>query len=225
MNNEELKQIHLGREQIYYMLGNIFIDVPNEEMYKNIETLLPSFKLMAEDDEILNDGINGLEKFLNLRDEKEGEEKVKFDNDVLSNFTRIYCLSDSVPTTESVYVSPEKLSNQEVTGIVSKLQNQYGFIIKNESNEGSDHISYELYFLGHLSSMTANYIEAGNVDMALNIQLVQKNFLEEHLLKWANLFTKATLGYSESAYFYAPACYTLLGFLEVDRGFLEDISK
>lgn len=220
---EEFKDIFIGREQIYYMLGNIFIEVPSEEMFKNIELLLPSFRIMAEDNKMIKDGILGIEKFLQIRKEKTDQDLVKFDNETLSNFTRIYCLTDSVPITESTYVSPERLSNQTVTGEINKLQKEYGFIINNESNEGSDHISYELYFLGHLSELTYRLYKKNEVDMVKKLLIVQYNFLSDHLFKWVSHFVKATLNYSESVYFYAPCCYIMLGYIEEDKAYLESL--
>ena len=144
------------------------------------------------------------------------EEKKQFDDKVLHDYTRLFCLSDSVPVAESIYLSPSHLTMQEETGKVYYIYKSCNFDMKHTSNEPHDHISYELMFMSYLSKGIAQNIEKGDKKQVNSLLHLQKMFLEEHLLKWVEMFSKSVIGFVESASFYAPACYFMMGFLKYD---------
>ena len=59
-------------------------------------------------------------------------------------------------------------------------------------------------------------IEKGDKKQVNSLLHLQKMFLEEHLLKWVEMFSKSVISFVESVNFYAPACYFMMGFLKYD---------
>ena len=105
---------------------------------------------------------------------------------------------------------------QEETGKVFYIYKSCNFDMKHTSNEPLDHIAYELMFMSYLSKGIAQNIEKGNMEQVNNLMHLQKMFLDEHLLKWVEMFSKSVIGFAESVSFYAPVCYFMMGFLKDD---------
>ena len=165
---------------------------------------------------MMADSLKAVQDFIKSRNTLKVEEKKQFDDKVLHDYTRIFCLSDSVPVAESIYLSPSHLTMQEETGKVYYIYKSCNFDMKHTSNEPHDHISYELMFMSYLSKGIAQNIEKGDKKQVNSLLHLQKMFLEEHLLKWVEMFSKSVIGFVESVSFYAPACYFMMGFLKYD---------
>ena len=212
----ENKDMHKGREVIYAVLSNIFLNMPSDELFANVEAVFSLFELDDNADKMMADSLKAVQDFIKSRNTLKVEEKKQFDDKVLHDYTRIFCLSDSVPVAESIYLSPSHLTMQEETGKVYYIYKSCNFDMKHTSNEPHDHISYELMFMSYLSKGIAQNIEKGDKKQVNSLLHLQKMFLEEHLLKWVEMFSKSVIGFVESVSFYAPACYFMMGFLKYD---------
>ena len=208
--------MHKGREVIYAVLSNIFLNMPSDELFANVEEVFSLFELDDNADKMMADSLKAVQDFIKSRNTLKVEEKKQFDDKVLHDYTRIFCLSDSVPVAESIYLSPSHLTMQEETGKVYYIYKSCNFDMKHTSNEPHDHISYELMFMSYLSKGIAQNIEKGDKKQVNSLLHLQKMFLEEHLLKWVEMFSKSVIGFVESVSFYAPACYFMMGFLKYD---------
>ena len=208
--------MHKGREVIYAVLSKIFLNMPSDELFANVEAVFSLFELDDNADKMMADSLKAVQDFIKSRNTLKVEEKKQFDDKVLHDYTRIFCLSDSVPVAESIYLSPSHLTMQEETGKVYYIYKSCNFDMKHTSNEPHDHISYELMFMSYLSKGIAQNIEKGDKKQVNSLLHLQKMFLEEHLLKWVEMFSKSVIGFVESVSFYAPACYFMMGFLKYD---------
>ena len=208
--------MHKGREVIYAVLSNIFLNMPSDELFANVEAVFSLFELDDNADKMMADSLKAVQDFIKSRNTLKVEEKKQFDDKVLHDYTRIFCLSDSVPVAESIYLSPSHLTMQEETGKVYYIYKSCNFDMKHTSNEPHDHISYELMFMSYLSKGIAQNIEKGDKKQVNSLLHLQKMFLEEHILKWVEMFSKSVIGFVESVSFYAPACYFMMGFLKYD---------
>lgn len=208
--------MHKGREVIYAVLSNIFLNMPSDELFANVEAVFSLFELDDNADKMMADSLKVVQDFIKSRNTLKVEEKKQFDDKVLHDYTRIFCLSDSVPVAESIYLSPSHLTMQEETGKVYYIYKSCNFDMKHTSNKPHDHISYELMFMSYLSKGIAQNIEKGDKKQVNSLLHLQKMFLEEHLLKWVEMFSKSVIGFVESVSFYAPACYFMMGFLKYD---------
>ena len=186
------------------------------ELGVSFSTVNRLFELDDNADKMMADSLKAVQDFIKSRNTLKVEEKKQFDDKVLHDYTRIFCLSDSVPVAESIYLSPSHLTMQEETGKVYYIYKSCNFDMKHTSNEPHDHISYELMFMSYLSKGIAQNIEKGDKKQVNSLLHLQKMFLEEHLLKWVEMFSKSVIGFVESVSFYAPACYFMMGFLKYD---------
>ncbi len=215
-------EAHKGREVIYSCLSRVFLELPSESLFEMLENILPNLEEMKIDDkdDLITQGVEGIKRFVDSRKNLSDEELKSFNDEVTRCFTRLYCLTDSVPVSESVYTSVSHLTNEEATGQVKWLYDTCKFDMKHSSNEPSDHISYELMFMSYLAKGTYKHIEKGSMEEATKLLDLQRQFINEHILKWLSDFVKATVNFSESYTLYAPVAYFALGYVEEDRVFL-----
>lgn len=216
----ELAQIHSGREVIFSCLSKIFIDIPGEGFYDMLDTLVSATKLM-KDGTSLSKSIEKLEDFIEKRKQLPPHELVIFDKDTIKTFTSLYCLTNSISSSESVYVSPSGLAMQETSEAVLRLYQKYAFDMEHYSNEAPDHISYELMFMAYLAKHTSKCITKNNQEKARMLTELQQVFFKDHMVKWVGSFSKATASRVAANLLYAPAAEFMTEYLYKDQQLLE----
>ena len=212
-NNISLMQVHIGRKQLYYFLARVFLDVPDDDLYTYTLNILPAFEILSKHNKALEEGYVELSNFLQKRINLQGESLKLFDNGMLNDYSKLFCKSEGLSLYQSMYIAPY---GENIKETLYNLQKQYGFDTGQENIDLSDHISYELMFMSYLSKGIAQNIVKGDMEQVNNLMHLQKMFLEEHLLKWVEMFSKSVIGFAESVSFYAPVCYFMIGFLKDD---------
>lgn len=221
MLDKNMEIIHKGREVCYSILSDMFLLVPDETTYEKAKVLTTFLdEIEISEDTVLYDGLQHLKEFLEKRKNMSAKEREELHNRLLLDFSRLYCVGDSVAVSESVYFSPAHLTMQEITGELYYIYQTYGFDMKHSSNEPSDHIAYELMFMSFLSKGIAFGINSDKISEAEKLIDVQRDFIDKHLMRLAEKFTKATIEIPESIEFYGPIAYIMLGFIKSDREFL-----
>ena len=89
------------------------------------------------------------------------------------------------PVWESVYFNEEHLVFQEQTLQVRRWYQRYGVEIERLHQEPDDHIALELMFVAHLAQYSLESLERGDEDEFEASLAAQRQFLSEHLLRFA----------------------------------------
>lgn len=84
------------------------------------------------------------------------------------------------------------------TVAVKRFIEQSGFAYNRKFHGLPDHISVELEFMAHLTSLEADAWEDGEVDQALNSMQFQKEFLTRHLGLWVTSFSEKVAEQAET---------------------------
>ncbi|MBY5920803.1 molecular chaperone [Ferrimonas balearica] len=95
----------------------------------------------------------------------------------------------TVPPYESVYRSGKSVLNSHHTVNVHAYYQQLGLTIEPRFNEPADYIGNELEFLFCASALAFEHREAGNPDVALELDQLAGQFLEAHLGTWCGEFS------------------------------------
>lgn len=108
-------------------------------------------------------------------------------DDLCADYTRLFIGPSQVlmPPWESVYFSEERLTFQEQTLQVREWYRRYGLQTEKLYHEPDDHIGLELEFTAHLAKaglLALEQNDAAALERALD---AQRDFLSEHLLRWA----------------------------------------
>ena len=220
MVNSTPALVHSGREVIYNLFYRTFIDSPADDLYTMLEDLFPI--LVELGDDCLVDSVNNLQIFMRER-ALAGENLKEFDLDTLRNYTRILCLTDSVPTAESYYVSIEKLVMQEARDKVLRYFSDFEMKKSNVYNEFEDFVANEMHFMSYMAQLTAKAIQTEDSARMEELILAQYNFLKEHPLCWIPEFTTKINTFKESERIYGPMAIIMNEFLKRDASFLEEL--
>lgn len=212
--NNSLIELHEGRKHIYYFLSRFFIDIPDESMYEQISSMIPAFSIIKANN-MIKEGVIGLEHFISKRNKTKGEERILFDNDILNDYSILFCHKDKIHLYQSEYAAPY---NQSLKDELAYLYKQYGYEL--EDNNYTDHISYQLSFMGYLSGLTAININKANNEMTAHLLKVQKEFLNTYMFSYLNTFFTSIAKIPESAMLYYACAAMLLGYTEYDYKFL-----
>ena len=144
-----------------------------------------------------------------------GEERILFDNDILNDYSILFCHKDKIHLYQSEYAAPY---NQSLKDELAYLYKQYGYEL--EDNNYTDHISYQLSFMGYLSGLTSINISKANHEMTAHLLDVQKEFLNTYMFSYINTFFSSIAKIPESALLYYACAAMLLGYVEYDYKFL-----
>lgn len=217
----DVVEINKGREVLYNFLFKSLEDAPDKEYLKMFKDLSAYLSEMLDDEN--NDELTkAKEIFLNFKNmlgsESEEDELLL---DLKKKYTRLFYLGGlSVPMYESVYLSPERLLKQEPWEKVLKIFKENRFAPPKKGNYPEDHIAFELLFMSFLSDFAANYAENEDEANLYAIYQKQKEFLEEHLLKWVDLFSDRVLKIANDDSFYAGIVLFLKNYVKEDYEFL-----
>lgn len=212
--NNSLIELHEGRKHIYYFLSRFFIDIPDESMYEQISSMIPAFSIIKANN-MIKEGVIGLEHFISKRNKTKGEERILFDNDILNDYSILFCQKDKVHLFQSEYLAPY---NKSLKDELAYLYKQYGYEL--EDNNYTDHISYQLSFMGYLAGITAININKANHEMTAHLLDVQKEFLNTYMFSYINTFFSSIAKIPESALLYYACAAMVLGYVEYDYKFL-----
>ena len=212
--NNSLIELHEGRKHIYYFLSRFFIDIPDESMYEQISSMIPAFSIIKANN-MIKEGVIGLEHFISKRNKTKGEDRILFDNDILNDYSILFCQKDKVHLFQSEYLAPY---NKTLKDELAYLYKQYGYEL--EDNNYTDHISYQLSFMGYLAGITAININKANHEMTAHLLDVQKEFLNTYMFSYINTFFSSIAKIPESALLYYACAAMLLGYVEYDYKFL-----
>ncbi len=220
-NIESLSSIHSGREVIYNLFYRAFIDSPREDLYTMVEELLPNMSEFDGDE--LKTYINEINNFIRQRANVENDAFKEFDLDTHRFYTRLMCLTDSAPNTESYYTSPEKLAMQDARDKVLKYYADYGLRKDPKYNEHEDFVSNEMRFMSYMANLTAQALEENNDIRARELIQAQLDFLNEHPMRWIPQFAAKINKYKEAERFYGAMSSLMSEFIKIDADFLKEL--
>jgi len=108
---------------------------------------------------------------------------------------------------ESFYKSYDKNVMGEVTVAISQFYTSYGLELTREFTEPPDHIAVEMEFMAYLITKEMHTLQTTRDDLSTQFYLIgQKNFLQNHLGTWGELFFAKVLKNTEHIFWREFAC-------------------
>jgi TorA maturation chaperone TorD len=123
---------------------------------------------------------------------------------------------------ESVYTSPERLIMQDARDAVLALYRAAGLDKSDLWKDGEDHIALELDFERLLCARALQSLREHDDPAFYRLMMEQYYFLLDHLLNWVPMLVDDMKKFAKTD-FYQALAYLTLGFLEVDKEFLEEV--
>ena len=122
---------------------------------------------------------------------------------------------------ESVYTSDKGLMMQDAYSEVRKEYRERGVAKNPAFTEPDDHLAVELAFLATCCETAAEALSARDASAAEASLVVQRSFLEKHLLNWTPAFAADVR--RANGGFYAAAADFLVAFLRADDDVLREV--
>jgi TorA maturation chaperone TorD len=212
-----------GRAAFYEFFSVIYRKPVEEEFLPQLKNFAPHFLNHAKEVgmPLLTEGAEQLLKFT---------EELDSINDLLNSLNRSYTSlfllgANSVPTSESVYLSPEKLVKQDRWEQIRKIYYEQRVPLPASFKEPEDHISTELHFMNYMANAAAEALSNGDEERAKADLEVQLNFLNDHLIKWAPVFCDLVINRSDGHIIMFKSVTMLLkGFLACDKELLTSMA-
>lgn len=102
---------------------------------------------------------------------------------------------------ESVYLSKDGILFDAPTLAVRDFYRRFGLQAPQKTHEPDDHIGLEMAFMVHLCSVGLCMAEQDDQDVLEQIRNAQRDFLSEHLLRWAPAFFQAVIDNTKTDYY------------------------
>lgn len=223
---KEFRNINAGREVFYNFLARSYKTEVNGEYLEMLISLMPYIEDIAfqSDIEKLKKGGKLLREFANKLTGLNSEDKKELLLDLARDFTYLFITGlRSVPTSESVYLSPEHLVKQEQRDSVLKLYKETGLSVSKDFREPEDHIALEFEFMARLSHLICKSIDTEDNKNIRKYINCQKEFMEKSLNKWIPQFCSFLIKAVEERTFYRALGYITEGFLTMDYRFMKEV--
>ena len=163
-----------SRINLYALVSRILLqelDVKTFKMIKNDENILDFFPALKAWEP------------LNTMDEKK-----LLDEYINPDFVNLSVLH-LIPF-ETFYTREDQMVETGGANPVTDMYSAYDFMVDYEAARtvSSDHIGVELEFMHHLATAELKALQEGDVEAVKELQQVQYDFLNKHLLRWAPLY-------------------------------------
>ena len=145
--------------------------------------------------------------------------------DVQVEYVRLFDYRPLSPPYESAYVKMQNPSdtpaNMEIS--IKEFYQRYGLKRSNAFKEPSDHIAVELEFMHFLTFSEGHSSEKSKKDAETYLK-AEKEFLENHLLKWVPTFCN-TLGEVTKLRFFNLLSSLTKNFISQDAKYVKEVQK
>lgn len=123
---------------------------------------------------------------------------------------------------ESVYTSEKRLLMQEARDQVLAIYRAAGLAKQDSWHDGEDHLALELEYLQVMANRTAERLDAGDREGAVELLFSQEEFLRLHLEPWVPVLADDVRTFSKTDFYQGLASLTE-GFLETEREFFDEV--
>ncbi|WP_321777684.1 molecular chaperone TorD family protein [Sulfurimonas sp.] len=199
-----------SRVNIYALMSRILLQELDEK----------TLKMIKEDENIL-DFFPTLKEWKQLHDVDENKLLQEYFNPDFVNLSVLHLIPY-----ESFYVREDQMIETGGANPVTDMYSAYNFMVDYEASRtvSSDHIGVELEFMHHLCLAELKALEDENESAVKEVQVVQKEFLNKHLLKWAPLYL-INMKYEARTPLYYDAAEMTMEFLLSDNEYLVEKIK
>ncbi len=194
-----------ARVNIYALLSRVLLQ----------ELEVDTLKMITDDDNILD----FFPTFKEWKPLKEIDYKTLLDEHINPDFVNLSILH-LIPY-ETFYTREDQMIETGGANPVTDMYSAYDFLVDFEiaRSVSADHIGIEYEFMHHLASAELKALEEGDVNAVKELQTVQHEFLNKHLLQWAPLYL-INMKYEARTPLYYDAADMALEFILSDNEYL-----
>lgn len=228
VSKSDLIKFLKGRETMYSFLGRMCEKEMDERLLKDLlarKELFTKFKTIVELDADVKEGFEELYSYLiKLVEEKLSEAMLELAVDYANLFLGVgHARGKGIAhPSESTYMVGH-LYHDAVDEVFEAYLGE-DLIKSPHFKEPEDHIALELYFMAHLCGKAIISLNSGKHQDFLKYLNMQKTFLVEHLLKWAQSFAEDMVK-NANTLFYKALGKMMKGFLNMEEKIIDELTE
>ncbi|MBN1455244.1 MAG: molecular chaperone TorD family protein [Methanomicrobia archaeon] len=214
----ELNEILEMRRDFYAFLTRLYVEAPARELVEDLVTGRLQFQQLAAL-EVNDDLSTGSRLLTEFAEKSKGRTVDELHEELVKEYTLLFIGPHRLPVQpfEAWWVSGKLLGEPLVK--VKRAYQKAGIAKSSEFSEPEDHIGFELKFMHYLGEQAA----VAEVGPRLKEWLtLQREFLDEHLAKWAPRYCDALYEY-ELSNFYKGVAKLTKGFIMLDTMVLTEL--
>lgn len=208
------------RAFLYDLLRCAFLREPSDEFLAGIGAVIAEGEIpFVRENDAIAKGVEQIAGYLS----QNGINAITCDK-LRGEYTRLFIGPGELPAPlwESAYCGEERLLFQKETLEVRKCYLKYSFLPVGYGVEADDHLGLELDFMYRLTEMALTELDHHNWQLLQQIFNDQRQFLEEHLLKWVPSLCNDIAETAQTG-FYQGIASLLKGVLAVDEKALNEL--
>ncbi|MFZ2071725.1 MAG: molecular chaperone TorD family protein [Halobacteriota archaeon] len=212
----EAREILETRRKFYAFLYRMYLEEPPRELAGELVNERCSFPDLIPLDKELSAGFRGLKEFMEKNKSKAADELYE---DLVDEYTRLFIGPHRLPVQpyESWWVDGKLMGESLLK--VKRDYRKAGIVKARDYAEPEDHIAFELKFMHYLCEEGLCAENEEKVKECLNLQ---REFLNDHLLRWARDFCDA-LYECELSDFYKGIAKLTKGFLLLEDAVIGEL--
>nr|CBH37845.1 conserved hypothetical protein, cytoplasmic chaperone TorD family [uncultured archaeon] len=203
------------RRNFYALLYRMYLEQPSREFVDDLMNERFYFPDLISDEE-LSEGFKLVREFVGKSKDKAIDELHK---DLVGEYTRLFIGPHRLPVQpyESWWVDGKLMGESLLK--VKQVYRKAGIAKVNEYAEPEDHIAFELRFMHYLCEEELSADTEERIAECLNMQ---KEYLNDHLLRWVPDFCDA-LTECELSDFYKGIARLTKGFILLEEAVIEEL--
>jgi TorA maturation chaperone TorD len=209
-------EAHL-RAEMFSFLAHVFNQRPDTEFVRRLRVLGVDAFSPANNEEMIPEVIQGLQEMGSFITSTSDESVERVEEDLAVDWTRLFRgVSPGYgppPPYEGVYdEGPSRQLN--ILQSVMRIYHEYSVDLDQKAGNRPDYIGIELDFLRHINECEAVAWENGEDQTALDYRETEKQFLTNHLRRWAWKFCDLAIEEAKTDFY--------RGFIRLTKGVLNE---
>ena len=226
---EKLLEVAESRSKIYGFLSSVYIEVPSRNFVKTLLgegvssflSILPSDIGLPQE---IEEGLEDIQRFIKTSSDQAVEEvHQSLSVDYTRLFRGIMPGYGPPPPYESVYRNGGRVLMGRSSVVVHRKYAAAGVCTPADYHEPPDYIGLELDFMRFLAEKEAESWRKEERDSALGYLNVERDFLDEHIIRWIPGFCDKVI-YMAELDFYRGIARMTKGFIADDHDKLEGLT-
>jgi TorA maturation chaperone TorD len=216
---DELIAANDNRQAVYSFLARMYAVEISKDTLKDLTEKRDLWLKLAEDPEVrgteVAEGFKSLAEYVGALKESETDKVLM---ELAAEYAGLFLGIRQMPPhpSESVYTSRERLIMQKARDDVLMIYRRMGLEKFDKFREPEDHIAIELQFMMHMCGKTSQSLKDEKNGEAKKYLEVQRDFLNEHLVKWVPMFVDDILKGARREFYKAVAKITR-GYVKLDK--------
>jgi TorA-specific chaperone len=213
---DELERINVSREGLYSFLARVFLVEVDIEFLTTIMAVQPTIESLAtkQDDAELKKASASLAEFSKKAKGLAADARAQLLTNLAAEYASLFLAAGQIggrrivfPCESAYFTTPPRMFAEPYHEVIEAFKS-VGYDKPKNFLDPEDHIAPELDFMAHMSGQIRISIREGKYDYAMGYLKLQKEFLQDHLLRWIGKFCSAIIQVAQNEFYRSIATLT-----------------